>query len=753
MITATDSDEESVAVSPLDSAGGYTAVGGAAVTQESRRVRCMAMRAAWLMAMTLLVALSLAGGRVMPALFGRPDALVQSKDTAIEHEGEMLFESISTCSGRGENCWSSQCCRDPATRCYEKNQGWAVCRTDCSSGVDPSEPAVLQTPWTCNVIVRSTLLMNSREPPPMPAPSIGELGNCSVKGENCVFNKCCVDPTAKCFEKYPGWAACKKACVPGAIDSTEPKVMQTSWSCKALEVGAEEEKKGEPDRSHPSVPLPVCATTGEDCQESRCCDDPDAKCYEKHHRWAVCRLHCTPGVNRSEPEFAQTPWSCQVLTRNSGELKSKAKREAPATSTKPAKQRSTATTLAKALDRNGTKLSAAERHEIELRRSRGVCSGAGEDCQVFKCCQDADMTCYKRDAGWAVCKGACTPGTDGMSQCEVLRPEGAAERKRGHGAGPDFDEEAEKQPAPCAKGFDDCRRSACCADPSLKCYEKDAGYARCRRSCKPGVDSAEPAYLQTPWTCTEVTPGMKPGKALLVPQVRALDGPTLFCFSLVLPRSYEVALLRAQLLRGLGISLCNSYVVYSNETVELFPGPPVRITSEVVEGSLKCDIGGKFKTALNSDIFVRIWKHVILDGRFRKYDWTVKVDPDAVFLPDRLRAQAHNINAADVVYMNNCKDGLHGPLEVLSHGAMGVYTKGIDRCVSKLEFEFSDYGEDVFLRHCLGLLKVSRIDDFGLLTEKFNGEIPQCTTGAVSFHPLKSWNAYMACLAQTALPP
>jgi hypothetical protein len=229
-------------------------------------------------------------------------------------------------------------------------------------------------------------------------------------------------------------------------------------------------------------------------------------------------------------------------------------------------------------------------------------------------------------------------------------------------------------------------------------------------------------------------------------------GQTLYCFALVVPRTYEVSLLRMQLTKGVGLYDCDGYAVYSNETVELNPDSPVPVTSRVVEGSLQCPVGGKFNTVLNSGIFARTWKQVMSDSQYLKFDWTVKVDADAVFLPQRLRERLRlrKAHSADRVYFNNCKDGLHGPVEIISRAGMKVYSKSVGRCISKLTWEFDEYGEDVFLRHCLGLLQVNRVDDFALLAETFGGAIPQCTSGAVTFHPLKTVDEYSNCLAQTA---
>merc|ERR1712190_326433 len=98
------------------------------------------------------------------------------------------------------------------------------------------------------------------------------------------------------------------------------------------------------------------------------------------------------------------------------------------------------------------------------------------------------------------------------------------------------------------------------------------------------------------------------------------------------------------------------------------------------------------------------------NGLWKKQEWTVKVDPDAVFLPDRLHDQLKRAHGSDSVYLNNCDQGLHGPIEIVSHAGMADFEAGIDKCVTELKHEWGWQGEDVFLRHCLGILKVSRVD-------------------------------------------
>merc|ERR1719446_347023 len=97
-----------------------------------------------------------------------------------------------------------------------------------------------------------------------------------------------------------------------------------------------------------------------------------------------------------------------------------------------------------------------------------------------------------------------------------------------------------------------------------------------------------------------------------------------------------------------------------------------------MNGSLKAKIGGKFHTALNTPVFQHYWSHLIKDGRAFKHDWTIKVDPDCVFFPDRLTEMLKNTYGAKgqpdhAVWLNNCQLGLHGPIEVFNAKALRVY--------------------------------------------------------------------------------
>jgi len=307
----------------------------------------------------------------------------------------------------------------------------------------------------------------------------------------------------------------------------------------------------------------------------------------------------------------------------------------------------------------------------------------------------------------------------------------------------------------CSHFYDDCRDSQCCLDPHSSCFEKDEGYAACRPSCEPGVHPEEAPEKQTPWTCTLLSRGGVPAPAdttTAAAAAAARRSAELYCFVLVMAGSYEVALMENAVAKGTSVFQCDGYDVFSGEPLQLGEdvGSGRQVVATTVDGSLKVEKGGVYNTALNSAVFARLWGQVLAGGQAPKHDFTIKVDADAVFFAERVRRHLEGRSAEDSMYLNNCKDGLHGPLEIVSRKGMQDLGDGLDGCVESLKFEWDTYGEDVFLRHCLGLVGVSRVDDFGLLDETFDGTPPACSSGAASFHPLKSLAAYNDCLARAS---
>lgn len=211
---------------------------------------------------------------------------------------------------------------------------------------------------------------------------------------------------------------------------------------------------------------------------------------------------------------------------------------------------------------------------------------------------------------------------------------------------------------------------------------------------------------------------------------------------------YELSLVRTQLAKGLGIFGCDAYSVFSDKKTWLSPGPPIRIDSTELGISLQAEAGTKGHN-LNTRIFLKVWEQVKADGLYRQHDWIVKVDPDTVFFPQRLRDRLVRIapvNKDASLYLLNCKLGLglFGALEVMSRAALLNFYGGLERCKQVLPWR--SFGEDMFLRKCLDFLDVTPRTDFSLLSDGYCGEQPSpCISGNVAFHPFKNVEAYLKC--------
>jgi len=226
---------------------------------------------------------------------------------------------------------------------------------------------------------------------------------------------------------------------------------------------------------------------------------------------------------------------------------------------------------------------------------------------------------------------------------------------------------------------------------------------------------------------------------------------SLYCLALMQPQGYERTLLKMQHTERVSLFACEEQAILSNAIIEVAPG----VRTKVIESDLKCEVGGDSGTALNAGIFVAFWRKVIESGRFRFHDWTIKVDPDAVFFPDRLRGRLHEVaEGENGTYINNCKYGMHGPIEVFSRNVIELYGTKYMECERKLWFAYTHWGEDMYMDQCLEkVLGVDRVDDFSLICEDHCDcpEYVDCQSGAVAFHPFKTVPSYRQCMLNAGL--
>jgi len=267
------------------------------------------------------------------------------------------------------------------------------------------------------------------------------------------------------------------------------------------------------------------------------------------------------------------------------------------------------------------------------------------------------------------------------------------------------------------------------------------------------------------------------------PAVPAL--PSLFCYAYVIKDSIEPWLLRVHLAKGAGVFGCGSYTVFSDESLDLghegvaapfivpLPGKP----------AWRGPVAGIAETIWhNTGVFMRAWDWMYKTGKHRNHDWTVKVDPDTVFLPGRLQKELYRrykpsgelklkdykhfmsyLDPKIPMYLVNCRQwySFQGPLEIWSEAASEKFLRGLAVCRSSLKWE--QWGEDWFVAHCMDKLGVQKREGFGLLAdmycasdyadgntylEEFRKKGPTCTDGRPAYHAYKTVENLTKCLDQ-----
>jgi hypothetical protein len=271
-----------------------------------------------------------------------------------------------------------------------------------------------------------------------------------------------------------------------------------------------------------------------------------------------------------------------------------------------------------------------------------------------------------------------------------------------------------------------CARTSFCR--GIQFFEDDAN------SC---------ALVMDPITAAEE----KKGSRCLVKE--RSDSASLFCFTLMLPWSDEPKLLSMQLEERWGIFACDQAMVYSNPAGDIGGFP-----TGLVDTDLHCEMGGEpglMPTVLNTPVFEKVWEKVIQDEHFRAHDWIVKVDPDTVFFPERIRQIVQTVPqdrlVGDGMFLKNCKLGLHGPIEVISRKAVEIYARRNSECERPGQ-------EDVFMETCLTRIGVYEHMQENVLAEGecLRGDFNAnpfwyfCNTSHASFHPLKTEDAYRDCV-------
>lgn len=413
-----------------------------------------------------------------------------------------------------------------------------------------------------------------------------------------------------------------------------------------------------------------------------------------------------------------------------------------------------------------------------------------EDCSKSGCCLDGNMRCYRKNSKWAACLEKCqrvdeqnktwaceevwpaTPHTsdacvaecrgektckqvmydsDAGGSCKLANERQTKIAWAGDNVNSSFCGVAGEQPqikelidtvskqlpfrvewplVNCSWGGDDCSKTRCCNDFScdadfkecwgFSCYKKDKYFAGCTNKPLKGWDGK--------WLGG-------PREHRIIPQAgstAAVQGTSLYCFTVVTwdaprPKPFwnsEAELAENWRSQGLHILQCDGHDILDGV-----------ITAVAEWGSFS-----------NIDMFMQIWQKVKGIGAWRNYDWTVKVDSDAVFLPLRLKQHLDQLRTplGARVYLENInyKFKFMGAIEIMTREALALFLEQGHTCIRGKH----EGGEDSFLKTCLDGLGIDHMSDWQILRDKYAGLNPPCNDGwAVAYHYLKKTHDWSTC--------
>jgi len=353
--------------------------------------------------------------------------------------------------------------------------------------------------------------------------------------------------------------------------------------------------------------------------------------------------------------------------------------------------------------------------ELGIRGPPDPCSAPGEDCRQKKCCSAAaggsGMTCFEKDTTWASCAADCTPGD---WSCRALG------NRTPYAAG-------------CGWAGKSCADTHLCCNVGFSCVVKDATWTACTQTKKKSTWITQNVPIPAGWDGTIVGGGRDEYKIGPAAAGAKVMGTSLYCFMAFLPDSYEVGLHDVAKENKASIFACDEYDVFHSWK------------------SAKAGWDTGEATLSNTDVFINVWDNMLNTGKFMKADWTVKVDADAVLIPDRLKAHIAGLRppmGMPIYLKNNDMDpgmgnnGFLGAIEVFSKQAVQIYRDNKEGCHQSLGI---NAGEDGYFKGCMDALGVGFMVDAQL----FN---PDRSPGACNlgqragFHPLKTVNNWKCCL-------
>merc|ERR1712032_1308381 len=385
------------------------------------------------------------------------------------------------------------------------------------------------------------------------------------------------------------------------------------------------------------------------------------------------------------------------------------------------------------------------------------CASVNSTCAKSRCCKDSGHACFEKNASFAQCRVRCTPGIDLTDRndwkswtCKQL-----GGRTPGAHSPPHPQKLAPWVNKHCSDYHENCVSTKCCKDPTAQCYEHFPGQAKCMFKClkdhkvfahhkqcakeAKGNTSKACKYDGKTWTCKELGPRT----------LRPWGWPSLFCIHVFRLHSYEANIIKMQLqkdgrFRG-GIFTCDQYDVYASDVPDgtfVGDGPYGPVRTHWFQNAPVWR--SEDNTAANTLLFMNFWEAVRWDMRYTCCDWTVKADPDAVMLPDRMRGTlSHKMSWLN--FISTCQGKLYGAIEAIQTKGLQRYFNNEGQCRG---MPWQPWGEDVWISRCLMSLGVVSAFDAGFVADNLCYGA-NCGNGYSSaYHPFKDSNAWMNCYNQ-----
>jgi len=322
------------------------------------------------------------------------------------------------------------------------------------------------------------------------------------------------------------------------------------------------------------------------------------------------------------------------------------------------------------------------------------------------------MTCFEKNEDYATC----------LDMIDPKYQKGWTGKKLGNRT---------KFEAGCSWAGQDCSSTRSCCNEGFNCAVKDDTFAGCALNMKTSTWVKNHVDLPAGWDGT-ILGGWRAEYAVdPVPEGQDMAGVSMFCMMVVLPDSPEMDLLGSAKYNNASIFACESHKVYHSWKTD----------------SAGWDSGES--TLVNTAVFLKVFKWVRDDGLYLKHDWTVKVDPDCVFFPDRLRNHLYGLRPPPnrgIYLKNNNVIGMGnsnflGAIEVFSKRAVQIYLDNDDDCGKYLG---TNSGEDGFFKGCMDAMGVGFMWDHDCFKPNYDPAI--CTNGKyAAYHPMKFASHWQRC--------